>query len=202
MPTKTQSLKAGQVHKLPCNGYFFQLLESQAKVDISFCTSGMAQKEDNNGVEAGFWFKSLELMTFVEIKSEVDQEIIFVYSIGQTGYDRATTFLNDNTISALNDIRYALGDLTEYAVDDPVIVDLSNNKKLSGFYLKASAGNVETILLSNDDIAPSDVTKWPDDLKLVAGQSKFINFTGEPVYFTVPVGGVSSLVFVVPLYRV
>lgn len=91
MATKTQTLSAGQKHKLPCNGYFFQLLESTAKVNISFFASGAAQSEVHEKVEAGFWFKSPVLLNFVEIQSEIDQEINFVYSLGQTGYDRSQT---------------------------------------------------------------------------------------------------------------
>lgn len=92
MATVKQTLTAGRTHKLPCNGYFFQLLNANASVDINFVVSGATpQTEQHNNIDAGFWFKSPSLLTFVEIKSSIDQDIEYVYSLGQTGYDRSQT---------------------------------------------------------------------------------------------------------------
>lgn len=92
MATIKQTLQAGNTHKLPCNGYFFQLLASSANVDINFIVSGATpQAEKHEDISAGFWFKSPVLLTFVEVTSTVSQEISYVYSLGQTGYDRSQT---------------------------------------------------------------------------------------------------------------
>lgn len=92
MATVKQYLSAGKTHKLPCNGYFFQLLSASASVDINFIVSGATpQSERHDNIDAGFWFKSPVLLTLVEFKSSIDQEIEFVYSMGQTGYDRSQT---------------------------------------------------------------------------------------------------------------
>lgn len=92
MSTIVQTLSAGIKHRLPCNGYFFQLLEASANVNLVFISAGrMPQSEAHNNIGAGFWFKSPELLTFVDITSEIDQQIEYVYSLGQTGYDRTQT---------------------------------------------------------------------------------------------------------------
>jgi hypothetical protein len=103
--TITQALSAGVLARLPCNGYFFQLLTASANVNLRFVSAGkQPQTENHDDIGAGFWFKSPELLTFVEFTSDIDQTINYVYSLGQTGYDRSQTTTKLLQGSSITDI--------------------------------------------------------------------------------------------------
>lgn len=103
MPSIKQTLQAGVSHKLPCNGYFFQLIASNADVTISFYEQNNANSEIHENIKTGFFFDSPVLLSYAEITSSISQEIEYIYSRGKVGIDRTITQTRFSQGSVIND---------------------------------------------------------------------------------------------------
>ena len=104
MSTVKQTLTANQRHKLPCNGYFFQLLAASAPLSINFLTANSSQPDQHENIPVGFWFESKQPLVYVEIESTISQEIEYLYSNGRTGVDRSETLTVLAQGSAIGDL--------------------------------------------------------------------------------------------------
>lgn len=103
MATVKQTLLANVKYKLPCNGLFFQLLAASAPLSLDFRVQSSSQPDLHESVPVGFWYKSNQLLSYVEVESNIAQEITYLYAMGQTGVDRSETITTLSQGSVITD---------------------------------------------------------------------------------------------------
>lgn len=107
-----------------------------------------------------------------------------------------------NIVKSNKDNRTKLGELITLNITTPVFFDKRAEKGLIGIYLKADALNDEAVLMTSDTSYPSQYNYWPDNLKILPNESKFVSYTGGIIKFLAVNGFNPQLLRIVPLYQV
>lgn len=145
MATVTQQLTANTVTRLPCNGYFFQLLSASAPLSLDFRIANSSQPDLHKSVPVGFWYKSNQLLNYVEVLSTIAQEITYLYALGQTGVDRSETITTLSQGSVITDNAPAVVGVASSFV-------LAANSSRKRVIFTADAANTGTIYLGGNGI--------------------------------------------------
>lgn len=159
MATVTQQLTANTRTRLPCNGYFFQLLSASAPLQVDFFAANKAQPDRHSNIPVGFWYKSNQQLTIVEVESATDQLISYLYADGQTGVDRSETITTLSQGSVITDNAPKVVGVASSLV-------LAANSSRKRVIFTADAANTGTIALGG-----SSVTLANSAILLDAGDS-------------------------------
>lgn len=173
MATFKQTLTANKIHKLSCNGYFFQLLSASANIKINFIVANTAQPDSHESIPVGFWFKSDKQLSYIEVESTVDQEISYLVANGQTGIDRSVliTELSQSTVIS-NKPRATVNNVLD------IVATANDSRKRLMF--RADETNTGVIYLGGADVTADNAV-----IALSADDVWLDNYSAKAAYYAI-----------------
>lgn len=147
--TKTETFSGERA--FPVAGYYFELLEVAAPVDVELLGAGERRLSFDQGVSAGFWvdLRGVALFETIKITTSGSQQVKFIYSSGTTGNRSIPADITDDAARLLGIVTVDTGPATiaapvSVAVDDTVTPDqlIAAGDRRSVYFLNAGTDTV------------------------------------------------------------